>query len=46
MLRKAFERLIDALREACVARYGERLLSLVVYGSVELARAAISPDEA
>jgi predicted nucleotidyltransferase len=34
MLHEAFDELIDALRDACVARYGERLLSLAVYGSV------------
>lgn len=34
MLREAFESLIDALRAACLAHYGERLVSLAVFGSV------------
>lgn len=34
MLHEAFESLIDALRQACLAHYGERLVSLAVFGSV------------
>ena len=34
MLHEAFATLIDALREACQAHYGERLVSLCVFGSV------------
>jgi predicted nucleotidyltransferase len=33
-LRPAFEGLLQALRDACLAHYGERLISLAVYGSV------------
>jgi hypothetical protein len=34
MLREAFDSLIAALREACLAHYGERLVSVAVFGSV------------
>lgn len=34
MLHEAFARLVEALREACLAHYGERLVSLAVFGSV------------
>lgn len=42
MYREAFERLIEALPQACLATYAERLVSLALFGSV--ARGGMRPD--
>jgi predicted nucleotidyltransferase len=41
-LRATFSRLIDRLRQECVLHYGDRLVSLVLYGST--ARGTMGPD--
>lgn len=42
MYREAFERILQALPQACAAAYGERLRSLALFGSV--ARGTMRPD--
>jgi predicted nucleotidyltransferase len=42
MLREQFKTIVDALREACLDFYGERLVSAAVFGSV--AKGTMGPD--
>ena len=42
MYRETFERIVAALPQACAAAYGERLVSLALFGSV--ARDSMRPD--
>lgn len=42
MLREAFQELLQAVCEACLRHYGQRLVSIAVFGSV--ARGTMRPD--
>ncbi len=44
MIRETFDEIREAVREACLEHYGERLVSLAVFGSV--ARGTARPDSA
>lgn len=42
MLRETFDEVVERVREGCVSGYGERLVSLALFGSV--ARGTMRPD--
>jgi hypothetical protein len=42
MLRERFHEIVEAVRRACLTEYGERLISLAVFGSI--ARGTMRPD--